>query len=162
MTTFPFNPTGQATFSFEPTLDGQQYQAIVTWNLFAQRYYLNLYTLSNVLVVALAIVGSPSGVQLQSLAWAKGKVTATTEAPHGYKTGKIVTLVIAGVTPDGYNGTFQCLITGPSTFTYALAANPGQATALGTATYNINLVGGYFTTSSLVYRAPANQFEVSP
>jgi hypothetical protein len=162
MTVFPFKPTSQALFTFSPTLDGQQYQAIVTWNLFAQRYYLNLYTLSNVLVVSLAITGSPNGVALQSLTWLNGKVLAVTAAPHGLRLGRIVTLAVANVSPAAYNGTVQCLITGPSTFSYALTANPGQATSLGSAGYNLNLVGGYFTESALVYRAPARQFEVTP
>jgi hypothetical protein len=162
MTPFPFNPTAQATFTFSPTLDGQQYQGIVTWSLFGQRYYLNLYSLSNVLVVARALVGSPGSIPLQALTWLAGKATATTVAPHGLKIGNVVTLTVFGVTPDGYNGTFQCVITGPSTFTFSISANPGTVTALGSVSYNINLVSGLFATSSLIYRTPARQFEVYP
>ncbi len=162
MTVFPFNPTGQAAFVFSPTLDGQQYQGIVTSSFFGQRYYLNLYSLSNELVVALALVGSPGSIALQTLAWSGGRASARTAIRHGYKTGRIVTLTVANVTPDGYNGTFQCLITGPSTFSYALASNPGTVSALGSVAYNINLVGAFFETSSLVYRVAAQQFEVAP
>ena len=162
MTVFPFNPTGQAAFVFSPTLDGQQYQGIVTSSFFGQRYYLNLYSLSNELVVALALVGSPGSIALQTLAWSGGRTSARTAIPHGYKTGRIVTLTVAGVTPAGYNGTFQCLITGPSAFTYALTANPGAVTAIGSVAQNLNLVGGFFETSSLVYRQASAQIEVNP
>lgn len=162
MTPFPFNPTAQAVFTFSPTLDSQQYQGICTWSLFGQRYYLNLYSLSNILVVARALVGSPGSIPLQSLTWASGKATATAVSPHGLKIGNVVTLSIAGVSPDGFNGTFQCVITGPLTFTFSISANPGPVTSLGSVGYNIDLVSGLFTTSSLIYRAPARQFEVYP
>lgn len=67
---------------------------------------------------------------ITSLAWSGGVVTATTTAPHGLVTGTNVT--IAGAAPAGYNGTFPVTVTGASTFTYALAANPGAETAPGT------------------------------
>jgi hypothetical protein len=54
----PFTPSPVAAPSFLLTLDGQQYTAVITWNLFGRRFYLNVYTLSNVLVLAKAAVGS--------------------------------------------------------------------------------------------------------
>ena len=66
-----------------------------------------------------------------SLAWLSGTVTAQTTLPHGIKVGDVEPLVVAGVTPAGYNGTFTVTATGTNTFTYALAANPGPATVLG-------------------------------
>lgn len=59
MTTVPFLPSPTAAFSFQPTLDGVVHTAIVTWNLFGQRYYINIYDASGELVVAKAMVGSP-------------------------------------------------------------------------------------------------------
>jgi len=85
----------------------------------------------------------------------------TTQAPHGYKIARVVTLTISGASPDGYNGTFPCLVTSPTTFTYSLAINPGMATVPGTASFNVNLVGGLFA-SSLVFRTANQQFEISP
>lgn len=161
-TIFPFNPTSQAAFSFQPILDGQTYQAIITSSFFGQRPYLNLYSLSNELVVCEALVGSPNTMPLQAMAWSNGLARATTEEPHGYKLGSIAMLTIEAVNPAAFNGTFRCLITGPSTFSYPLAGNPGNVTVLGTAAQNLNLVGGYFIESSLVYRIQAQQFEVSP
>jgi hypothetical protein len=40
-----FAPSAAAPQQFTVTLDGAQYTAIITWNLFGARWYLNLYTL---------------------------------------------------------------------------------------------------------------------
>lgn len=163
-----FAPSAVSPFQFIATLDGAQYNVIVTWNMFRssnnsnQGFYVNVYDLSGNLVVSRAVSGSAVGQNLQSLSWANGEATATTVAPHGYKVGSLVALTIGGASPDGFNGLFECYVTGPSTFTYPLATNPGAATAFGSAAYNVNLVGGYFETSWLVYRTPNRQFEVGP
>lgn len=161
MAVFDFAPSTLAPFQFQPTLDGQIYTAIVTWNLFAQRWYLNIYTLGGALVASTALIGSNVGVTLSAIAWDLGTVTATTSAPHGYPIGATLDLTISGVTPTGYNGLVSALVTGPRTFTYALATFPGLATVLGAVAYDIDLVGAYFA-SSLVFRQASQQFEVSP
>jgi uncharacterized membrane protein len=69
-----------------------------------------------------------------SLAWTTGVVTVTTAAPHGFTIADVFPITIAGVTAAGYNGTFAATITGASTFTYAIASNPGTATVPGTYT----------------------------
>jgi len=163
MTTFTnFVPSTVAPFQFSPTLDGQVYNATVPWLLFGARYYLRLAALNGSLVLQTALVGSPSGIAIQAITWANGYATATTVAPHGYNIGQTVTLTVSGASPSAYNGQIQAIITGPNTFSWALATNPGMATVFGMATYNINLVGGYFTTSTLVFREQSQQFEVTP
>ena len=84
-----FTPTVTTNFSFQPTLDGQQYSVIVTWSLFGQRWILNVYSLQGALILQKPLRGSPLN-------------------------------------------------------------------------YDINLIKGYFTTSTLVYRTASNNFEVSP
>lgn len=84
-----FTPTTSQNFSFQPTLDGQVYSVVVTWNLFGARWILNVYNLQNVFVMQKPLTGSPLD-------------------------------------------------------------------------YDINLIEGYFTTSTLVYRVSTNNFEVSP
>lgn len=69
-----------------------------------------------------------------TLTWAStggGTVTVTTTAAHGFTISDSLWLTIAGVTATGYNGSYLCTITGTSTFTYLLAANPGTATVPG-------------------------------
>lgn len=86
---FPFAPTQTANVQFQPTLDGATCTVIVTWNVFGQRYYINIYDLNGNLILCRSLVGSPLG-------------------------------------------------------------------------FDIDLVKQYFKTSSMVYRAPTQQFEVVP
>ena len=84
-----FTPTVTQNFSFQPTLDGQQYAVVITWSLFGRRWVLSVYNLQNALILSKPLTGSP---------------------------------------PD----------------------------------YDINLIEGYFTTSTLIYRVATNNFEVNP
>lgn len=67
-----------------------------------------------------------------TLSWSSNVVTVTTSSPHGMTTSDVISLTIAGATPSGYNGTYDCTITGASTFTYAKTSNPGSNTVAGT------------------------------
>jgi hypothetical protein len=90
MTTFTtFTPSNISPFQFSPTLDGITYNAICTWNVYSERYYINIYTQTRTLIMSRPIIGSPNN-------------------------------------------------------------------------YDINLLFGYFKTSTLVYRTSSNQFEVTP
>lgn len=162
MTTyFNFQPSAGTNFQFQPTLDGQQYTVIITWNVFGQRYYVNCYALSGALIFARALTGSPVGLDLETLSWSGGRVVATTTVPHGYVVGGTYELTVDGCVPSALNGTFRSIVTGPTTFEYSLANDPGTTTTAGIVEYNLNLAAGYFA-SSLVYREANGQFEVSP
>ena len=87
-------------------------------------------------------------------------VTAVTAEPHGYALGIVVPLVISGCTPAAYNGNVQANVVDAETLTWPLNANPGTATAVGMADWIINLVQGYFQTSTMVFRN--QQFETNP
>jgi len=65
-----------------------------------------------------------------AMTWSGGVVTVTV-AGHGYATGNL--LVIAGVTPAGYNGTYNITVVDANTFTFLLGSNPGSVTVQGTA-----------------------------
>lgn len=58
--------------------------------------------------------------------------TVTMSANHNLLTG--MSIVIAGFTPSGYNGTYVITVTGLNTFTYTLASTQGVVTVIGTAT----------------------------
>lgn len=162
MTTYyNFTPSATQIFSFQPTLDGQIYTIQVPWLLWRRNYYISCYSLANTLLFSEPLVGSPTGLTLQGLTWSLGVATATTIAPHGIAIGTTVALTLAGNLPDAYNGRWISLVTGPSTFTYALANDPGPVSALGSANQNINLLAGYFDTSTMVYRTANAQFEVT-
>lgn len=55
-----FTPTASGPFAFDAMLDGQNYSCAVTWNLWAQRWYLNVYDTSANLIVCRALIASPS------------------------------------------------------------------------------------------------------
>ena len=80
-----------------------------------------------------ALLASP--LSLSSLAWSAGTVTATAAAAiPGLVTGDTFITKIAGATPSGYNGTFLATVASSTTFTYALANNPGSESVPGTYT----------------------------
>lgn len=170
MAIFPFTPSTTSNFQFAPTLDGQVYTGIVTWNFEAQRWYLNIVSSQGQIVLTTAMVQSPAGLPLAAIVYVPGLVApgssgiveATTQSPHGLTVGNTVALTIAGATPSGFNGTFDCWITGPSSFNYALTADPSAAaTVAGTALYNIDLVGPLFS-STLVWREGTLNIEIQP
>lgn len=76
-----------------------------------------------------------SPLALSSLTWSGGSVVATTAAPiPGLVSGDVFPTTIVGATPAGYNGLVLATVTGASTLSYPLAANPGTETAAGTYT----------------------------
>lgn len=160
-TVIDFVPSLVAPFQFQPELDGAIYNCVVTWNLFGRRYYVSCYDLGGARIFTVPLVGSPAGLVLQSLSWEGNVATAETIDPHGYPPGSTIRFTIADAQPDGFNGTFDCLIVDGTTFTYPLMVNPGPIVSAGDASRNINLAGGYFD-STLVYRAANQQFEISP
>jgi hypothetical protein len=98
-----------------------------------------------------------------ALTWRRGTVTAITAEDHGLPLGSVVRLTIDNVTPVGYNGLYYCVVSGPREFRYRLLVDPGgPATRSGNYSCDINLLSGYLTQSSLIYRDASNQFEVRP
>ncbi len=77
----------------------------------------------------------PAPAAIASITWSGNVATVTTSAVHNLPNGQVIGINISGsvasVTAGGYNGSFQCTITGTSTFTYPLAANPGTETIPG-------------------------------
>jgi len=69
---------------------------------------------------------------ITSMTWSGSVVTVTTAAPHGMTNTEVLNITIAGVTPVAYDGVDRiCTITGASTFTFPLVANPGAVTVQG-------------------------------
>ena len=161
ITYIPFIPSLLQAPSFQVTLDGNIYNVTVTWNLAAQRYYINITQLDGTLVLCRALIGSPVGVEMESAVWKNGTVTVKTQAPHTLQINATLNLTIEGVTPDGYNGQVSAFIIDQNTFTYLLSADPGKMTVTGSVSQNLDLIEGYFTTSTLVFRTANSQFEVT-
>ena len=72
---------------------------------------------------------------LSSITWSGGVATATAAATiPGRSVGDTFVTTVANAAPAGYNGTVTATMTGTTTFTYPLSANPGTETAAGTYT----------------------------
>lgn len=67
MSTYNFVPPPNGAFTFQPTLDGVVYTATIVWNLFGQRWYLVLTTLSGTPVVTIPVIGSPPNFTINML-----------------------------------------------------------------------------------------------
>ena len=105
--------------------------------------------------------GAVLGLGISSMVWSGGVVTVTTASPHGLTTGTVLKIPIQGVVPAAYNtqgysfaplssaGGPDCTITGASTFTYPLVANPGAVSTPGTC--NINCYDFALTWNDPVY-----------
>jgi hypothetical protein len=69
-----FQPTDTGPFQFQATLDGTQYNIVVTYNVYGQRYYVNIYSTQGTLIVARPMVGSPTEYDISLT---KGYFTST-------------------------------------------------------------------------------------
>jgi len=91
---------------------------------------------------------SATSYGITSLAWASSEVTATVASGILPTVGSTFTTTISGAVPSGYNGVYVATVATSTTFTYAVAANPGTETTPGSFT-----VSG---TSPITY--PATSF----
>jgi hypothetical protein len=80
--------------------------------------------------------------------------TLTTAAPHGLATNNYVT--ISGATGAAYNGSYVITVTGPTTFTYVMATNPG-ASASVVGIYTVLGIKGA-TSGGTTYSVNSNTF----
>lgn len=55
-----FNPSRKSNFQFLATLDDENYNCVINWNLFGQRYYLNIFTLRNERILTIPLIASPN------------------------------------------------------------------------------------------------------
>ena len=61
---FPFNPSPNYAFQFNPILDGNAYIATILWNVFGQRWYLSLADLSQNLVINFPVVSAAPALRV--------------------------------------------------------------------------------------------------
>lgn len=85
MATFPFNPTATTPFQFQPTLDGAEYTAIVTWNVFGRRWYLTINQLDGTRVLTRAMVGSPNDYDINLVGGYFSSVLVYREASNQFE-----------------------------------------------------------------------------
>lgn len=159
---YPFTGGIGVNMTFNPVLDNNIYNAVIVWNAYAQRWYLNLSDLNGNLTISRAVTASNDPRPISAISWSQNVVSVVTDTPHFFRIGSVVNLRISGTSPDGYNGVYLCRITGPSSFQYDLTTNPGQQVSAGNYGGIIDLTDGAFTSSVLVFYNNSQTFETIP
>lgn len=162
MTTYPFNPSPLQNVTFNPVMNGQTYAAVINWNVFGQRWYLNLSDSNGTLIICTAVVSSQDPSAIASLSWANNVVTVETATPHWLPLGTQAYIYLSGNSPDGYNGLYLVNVTGPSEFTFTLTTDPGVPAMVGTFGGIIDLSAGLIPGAMLLYYDGSKQFATTP
>jgi hypothetical protein len=162
-TVVPFIPSNIRAPSFHAILDGSDRNIVVTWNVAAQRYFINVYDMDGTWRVTTPIITSPPGENVTSFRFDPAAKSVTVVKATGLrrKPGTIMRYWFSGFQPAAINGLYpRCLVLDTLTFTYPAAADPGPVTVLGTVHRRLSMVAGIFLNSTLIYRNGA--FEIDP
>lgn len=103
-----------------------------------------------------ALINGFNSITLDSLVVSSGIATATVSAGHGFaNTFTEPVIAIAGATPSGLNGTYKCVVTSTTVFTFETAESDGTATGTITAKYAPapNWEKSYSNTNKAVYKS---------
>ena len=172
-TIIPFVPSKITPPSFRITLDANEYQVIITWNVSAQRYYINLYDVGGNWIITTPIITTPPARKASSAVYDRFQkavivqLVPTSQWPvplndGGFviKPGTIVDYTLENFQPDVYNGFHRSIQISPTMFSYSQpTAIDVPPLVLGYVSRILNMVGGMFD-STFIYRN--GSFEVSP
>ena len=136
---YDFTPDATNTYKFNPSLDGAVYNASVTWNLFGQRYYLNVNDQSGNLVLSVALCGSSTQAAANPIARQIAQINIQTDGSGLDRLKAIYHLQVK-----------QQHI---ASVTHTVADIPVSP---------LNLLAGYFTASTLYYYPDSGQIVVNP
>lgn len=62
------NALNYSNFEFEADLDGDLHNVIVTWSIYGERYYVNVFSLTNVRILTIPLIGSPDDYDISLVA----------------------------------------------------------------------------------------------
>jgi hypothetical protein len=170
-TVIPFIPSNIVAPTFQATLDGNNYRIVVTWNVSAQRYYVNIYDMGGVWIVTVPLVQSPPSRAVEAVSYDIIRRVLTVQlvdsiyfpVPIGSNLthpGVIVDYTLENFDPPVLNGLQRSLHINDTTFSFPLPDDPGQINILGSVARYMNMVGGIFITTTFIYRNGA--FEINP
>ena len=71
------------------------------------------------------------GTAITGATWAGGIATLTTSAPHGLVVSPTPSVLVSGVTPSAYNGTYVATVLNSTQFQVSIANNPGTFVSTG-------------------------------
>jgi hypothetical protein len=160
-TLISFTPSITQAFQFQPTIAGTQYNAVITWSLFGQRYYLNLSTLDGTLLCCTALVATGPTLSA-TLNWADtgvgGIATVTTASAHNVPLGQVVNMTVSE-TGTAFDGEWQGLSTGTMTLTYALSNPNVSLQQTGKVDFPVNAIAPFGIDGAFLFRFDTQQFE---
>lgn len=169
----PFIPSNIITPTIPMNLDGENYTITVTWNVSAQRYYIDIYDQNKIWIITVPLVSSPPARNIQKAIYdpflnsvmirmVDPALWPVPVSHAGLVTppGTIIDYTLLGFSPDTYNGKFRCLHLDTITFTFPMPTDPGPVGILGTVNRMLDMIEPVFNISSLVYRNGA--FEINP
>lgn len=172
-TIIPFIPSNIRTPTFPVTLDGGDYNIVITWNISALRYYLNVYARDGTWIITVPLISTPPARNVQKVSFDQflGVVRVELVDPSlwpvplghgalGTPAGTIVDYTLEGFQPNDYNGTYRSLQINTTTFTFPFPQTPPPLIVTGRVSRLLNMVASVFETSTLVYRNAC--FEVNP
>jgi hypothetical protein len=172
-TVIPFIPSNIAVPKFNVLLDNSNCMITVTWNVSAQRYYINVYTTDGTWIITTPLVSCPPARAVESVKWDSTRRALMVQmvdpslwpvplASGGLLTppGTMIDYTLEGFQPTTFNGLFRGLTVDEVTFSIPMDTDPGQVVVMGNVNRLMNMVQSVFQTSSLVYRNGA--FEINP
>ena len=153
-----FAPSTTALFQFLATLaNGVQYNVQVPQNAFGERWYVTVADLSGN-VVAHRPVTQSGPMFNATLTWADQVATAVLNGNHNVPLAGVINARVSQ-SNTAFDGSYQMLAVNPSTFTFALPANPDQSTPVAAKVdFPLDLLGG-LGIGSLYFHADTQQFE---
>lgn len=145
-------------------MNGTQYAITVLWNVYGQRYYVQVADLSGNVLLYQPLISS--GPQLSStFEWCSpGTAMITTSSAHNVPIGSVANVYVSHTDSD-FDGEYAALSTGPTTMSYPLQANPLSTTGQpvnGTLSFNNNLVEQVIGGAYLLFRGATQTFEYGP
>jgi hypothetical protein len=152
-------------------LDGNTYNSVLTWNVSALRYYVNIYDTTGRWIITIPLISSPPARKVQDIVYDPflNAVVVTLVPPNEWpiplpgpmtKPGTIIDYTLEGFQPATYNGKFRSLHINDTMFTFPMDFDPGPIVILGRVSRLLNMVESVMQISTMVYRNSA--FEINP
>ena len=169
-TIIPFIPSNIVTPTFKATFDGDDYKVTITFNISAQRYYVNIYAQDGTWIVTVPLVQSPPSRAIEAVSYDILRRVMTMRlvdpvyfpVPIGSnltRPGTMIDYTLENFDPPILNGKQRSLHIDDLTFSFPLADDPGQINVVGSIGRYIDMVDGIFQ-STFIYRN--GSFEVTP
>jgi len=169
----PFVPSNIRRFSFQAVFDDINCKVETTWNVSAQRYYINVYTSDGTWLLTVPLIQSPPARDINSVSYDPFRLRLIIQmvdpslwaiplSPAGILTapGTVIDYTLEKFQPTIFNGTYRGMHINTVTFEVPMKVDPGPTVRLGTVSRYLNMIASIFKTSTLIYRSGA--FEVGP